>query len=158
MRNTPRSAAEVIEAFWDNVNPEPMSGCWLWLASCSKSGYGKMKIAKKNYRAHRASWTLFRGEVPRALLVCHKCDTRSCVNPDHLFLGTSHDNNVDMIRKGRMSHRSCDRHPDSKLTVDQVVKIRDLSKSVSCSKLSRDFGVSFPAIKNIVLRKKWKSI
>lgn len=74
--------------------------CWIWLEWKDKDGYGKPRVDGKNMRAHRVSWFLFRGD-PGAAWVLHKCDTPSCVRPEHLFLGTAADNTADMIAKNR---------------------------------------------------------
>jgi hypothetical protein len=81
--------------------PEPNSGCWLWLGATSPSGYGNIYAFGSSLRAHRASWVIFRGAIPAGMHVLHKCDTPSCVNPDHLFLGSHADNMADKVRKGR---------------------------------------------------------
>ena len=87
-------------SFEERYIPEPNSGCWLWLGDLDSGGYGRLKIKGKTYRAHRFS--LLR-EQQTDLFVCHKCDTPSCVNPDHLFLGTHSDNMKDMVSKNRHS-------------------------------------------------------
>lgn len=88
--------------FWDKVSPEPMSGCFLWTGCPLKFGYGRIKqTRKKSLLAHRVSYVLNIGDIPKDMLVLHKCDNRMCVNPQHLFLGTSQDNQNDMIKKGR---------------------------------------------------------
>jgi HNH endonuclease len=80
--------------------PEPNSGCWLWLGSINNKGYGKMSIGSRITVAHRASFEAFVC-APGNLSVLHHCDTPSCVNPEHLYIGTQQDNIDDCIRRGR---------------------------------------------------------
>ncbi len=77
------------------------SGCWLWQACKDSDGYGYLQVAGKSLGAHRVSWKLINGSVPEGLYVLHSCDTPSCVNPDHLFVGTNTDNMRDKVKKGR---------------------------------------------------------
>ncbi len=76
-------------------------GCWNWVGTIRTDGYGFFSWNKKNHRAHRLSWLLFRGSIPKGLDVLHTCDVRRCVNPAHLFLGTDKDNHRDKAAKGR---------------------------------------------------------
>lgn len=92
---------KTLERFEQKIMPEPMSGCWLWTASLNDGGYGLFCLDGKDRTTHRVSWRLYRGEIPEGLCVLHKCDTRACVNPDHLFLGTYKDNNNDCVAKKR---------------------------------------------------------
>ena len=84
--------------------PEPNSGCWLWTGSLVGWGYGRF-ASKHRTNAHRMSYMIYCEPIPDNMLVCHKCDVPSCVNPDHLFLGTTIDNINDKVRKGRARSR-----------------------------------------------------
>ncbi len=81
--------------------PVPEAGCFVWLGCMSTSGYGRVRSDGKTQQAHRVAWQQTNGVIPEGMQVCHKCDTRCCVNPDHLFLGTNGDNIRDMVAKGR---------------------------------------------------------
>lgn len=82
---------------------QKLHSCWFWIASKRNTGYGAFKIYGKVIDAHRVSYMIHKGDIPYGLLVCHSCDNRLCVNPDHLWLGTYRDNVRDMYRKRKLS-------------------------------------------------------
>lgn len=86
--------------FWAKVRKS--DGCWSWLATTDNDGYGKIKVSSKDGLAHRFSWQLHFGPIPKGMRVLHTCDNPPCTNPKHLFLGTNQDNTRDAIAKGRL--------------------------------------------------------
>jgi hypothetical protein len=103
------------DTFWPRVNKTP-DGCWLWTGRINGGGYGEItqKTVPGIKLTHRLSWVLAHGPIPKGLLVCHHCDVRACVRPDHLFLGSHHDNLMDASRKGRLKGRYNGRGPRQK--------------------------------------------
>ena len=105
-----------MKRFWDKVLIARVDECWLWQAGRFWDGYGSFYKDHKLKRAHRVSWELANGEIPKGLIVCHSCDVPLCVNPAHLWLGTHKLNSKDRDTKGRRTH-------NIKLTKEQVLEI-----------------------------------
>lgn len=89
-----------VARFWSKINKNA-DGCWRWGGVIKQDGYGVIIIKSKETRAHRLSWQIHNGEIADGLFVLHQCDNRSCVNPNHLFLGNHVANMLDMVSKGR---------------------------------------------------------
>lgn len=145
--------------------------CWDWTASIASTGYGQFNLGGKITRAHRVSYMLHKGPITDGLWVLHKCDVRSCVNPDHLFLGTHHDNDMDREAKGRGRNGGNlhitigEKHGQHKLTEPEVKAIRQAyipgfnsaSRGNSLA-LAKEYGVSRTQILRIVTKQAWKHL
>lgn len=95
-----RLRADPVYRIKNYYTPIPEAGCWLWDLAWDGQGYGVIDIYGRQHGAHRVSYMVHKGD-PGEGLVCHKCDTPSCINPDHLFLGSPLDNMQDKVKKGR---------------------------------------------------------
>lgn len=128
------------------------NGCWLWNASTHKDGYGWFGPGGRGrvMLAHRWSYQYFSGEIPEGMYVLHTCDEPSCVNPQHLFLGTQADNVRDCAGKGR---RNQVRY--HKLTQEQRDEICRLyaTGEFTFADLGRRFGVQYTTIARHVKRR-----
>lgn len=146
--------AKQLERFMSFVSPEPNSGCWLWDGSTTKHGYGQISLNGSPSRAHRVSFEFFNKTSAGNKFVCNKCDTPSCVNPDHLFCGTHDQNMADKISKGRQSKGEA--RPLAKLKEEDVVYIKGSDKS--CVTLGKEFGVSRSVITKIRRGEGWRHV
>lgn len=149
----------ICNRFLDKVMPEPNTGCWIWTAYVDEAGYGRFNIGKESVemRSHRVSFELFKGPLISGFHVCHKCDNKWCVNPDHLFLGTDADNMKDRDSKGRC--QKGETHFRAKLKDWEVLLIREAHcKGFGVNKIARYFKMNSASISNITRKKSWKHI
>ena len=143
-----------MERFWNKVNKKSPEECWEWTAYKMSRGYGVITVDSKTVLAHRMSWILTYGHIPQGegyhgTCVLHKCDNPACVNPNHLFLGTVHDNNNDKVQKGRS------RTGPTKFTWEDIDNIRDAYPKQSQHALAKLYNVTQTAICKIVNNKTW---
>ncbi len=153
--------------FESKIDKNGENGCWIWLEhkNSKVKGYGRFCYNGIRPLAHRFSHELYNGPIPEGLLVCHKCDNSSCVNPEHLFLGTIQENNLDRDKKNRQVSLKGELCATSKLTEKEVLEIRAKykpcknPKDKSCysqRRLAKEYGVKQITIWNIVNNKSWE--
>jgi hypothetical protein len=135
----------------------PFSGCWIWTKTkLTEYGYGRIRLDGKDRLAHRVSYEQFIGAIPNGLLVCHHCDVRSCVNPDHLYVGTIADNMDDAVRRGWKKVLPGEKHQAAKLTEEAAREIK--AKLTSIAEAAAKFGVSETTVKHIRYGITWRHI
>ena len=144
--------------------PVPDSGCWLWVGTIGNKGYGRFGTGTtklgtfKSHPAHRASYQVYRGPIPDGMFVCHKCDVRSCVNPDHLFIGTNLDNNRDMVRKGRAKLLKGSSNGFARLNEEQAYLIRHGHPELTNKQAAELYDVSVGAVNAVRTNRTWRHI
>ena len=133
------------------------SGCWEWQGAMSNTGYGIIKQGKRRTGAHRISYMFHIGTIPEKLMVCHTCDNRKCVNPEHFFLGTNADNMKDAFRKGRLKVPVTSQFKPGNIPVNRKISL-DLMQQVineinkkekSIIQICRELNVSYNAVKDM---------
>lgn len=151
-----------LERFWELVDRRGPDDCWPWLGRpCHEFGYGGFYLDGRSTSAHRASYILNKGPIPRGLCVCHSCDNPGCVNPEHLFAGPQLANVRDMDAKGRRKIGGATKlvgslHPRSKLVAEQVLQIRADTRPGRL--VAAEFGVSQSLVQSIRNGRTWKHI
>lgn len=137
--------------------------CWEWKGGKNADGYGQTRYVlpsgKVEQKAHRISWILANGEIPKGVLVLHECDNPGCVNPGHLHLGTNKNNADERETCGRQYHPKGTRHYHAKLTESDVVAIRDaVASGAKPIDIAPDYNVTKRCIELIARRVNWKHV
>jgi hypothetical protein len=133
------------------------SECWFWLGSINRLGYGTFHCEGEN-KAHRAVYRIFNGPIAEGMKVMHTCDTRNCVNPAHLVVGTQADNVADMVAKGRGKSGDVrgEKNPMAKATPEVVEAIRTaVGAGGKQIEMARKFGLSPMTVSRIVRKESW---
>jgi hypothetical protein len=128
-----------------NARTDKAGECWLWTGDTNRSGYGRLEINRKKIQTHRLAWELANGMIPAGMLICHRCDNRLCVKPDHLFLGTIADNNRDMTQKKRLKVPGRGRR---RLDRSEVYRVRSAQTEGAVAVAER-FGITAQAVRRI---------
>lgn len=155
-----------LKKFWSRVQRGNNEDCWLWTGSLGGAGYGQFLLFKRTLLAHRVSYILHSKKIIEfGMYACHKCDKPSCVNPNHIFLGTQKDNMSDCSKKNRTNksyltiYFAGENGPNSKLTNQNVIKIRELlNKGCKQIEISSLFNISQPNVSDIKRRNTYKNI
>ena len=135
-----------VDRFWHYVNVRGPDECWEWTGGRGARGYGKFKLDYVGYAAHRFSYELAHGLIPDGLYVCHRCDNPPCVNPAHLFVGTSSDNMLDASSKGRINGENNGFHgrthtAESQAKMSAAQKSKKLRRA-ECPRCGRELAIS----------------
>ena len=136
-------------------------GCWIWNASTRSNGYGKFRVKGMYWGAHRFSFFMFIGPVPHDLFVCHSCDNKSCVNPDHLWLGSNKDNLDDAVRKGlhgKNLKRGETQHASIFTDADVLIMRRLANKNFTHGQIADLFDVERRCVSKVISRTTWKHV
>lgn len=120
-------------------------------------GYGRINWKGKNSAAHRVVYLIAHGAIPDGLCVCHKCDTPTCVNLRHLFIGTNKENMQDRNAKGRQAHGSS--NGKAKLTTAKVLLIRAMkSDGAQIKAIAKFLDIGETAVFNVCHGKTWRKV
>jgi len=149
----------IVERFERHIEYIPESGCHWWIAGVCKDGYGKFKAHGCMQKAHRFAYLAYVGRIPTGIMVLHTCDNPSCVNPEHLFLGTAMDNARDRDKKHRGGSAKGIINSGAKLCDEDIVGIRK-KRNLGCSlkEIAKEYGVREPTISVIANRKAWRHV
>jgi hypothetical protein len=151
------------ERFWEKVNKDgpvirpELGPCWIWKGAKNSLGYGHIFKDGSEVYAHRLSYEFAYGSVPEGLDILHKCDNPTCIRPDHLFPGTHKQNIDDMVTKGRCNRAFGENAGPSKLTTEQVHRIKSRESSGERQiDLAFEYGINQSEISKIVRGKRRK--
>lgn len=148
----------IAEDFWSNADVRGANECWLWQRGTAGDGYGQLTINQRKVFAHRHAYELTNGAIPDGAFVCHRCDTPSCINPAHLWIGTPTQNNHDMISKGRYRMPAVRSKHNAKITEQDAIDIRSkYASGVLMRVIAAEYGISRSAVGNIVHHLTWKT-
>ena len=137
-----------------DVAINPTTGCWEYQGYIHHDGYGAVQRNGVRAQAHRMAWMQLRGPIPDNMLLCHKCDNRKCVNPDHMFIGTNADNQKDKAEKSRACRGES--RPLAKLTEKIVREMRASTEPTHI--LAKRYNIDKSTVKRARNGRTWKHV
>ena len=149
-----RNSTSVKERLKARSDRDERTGCRNWTGCKNGDGYGMISVAGATIKAHRAAYQAWIGPIPRGMLVCHKCDNPSCIEPDHLFLGTPAANSDDRNKKGRTPKGSM----SGTAKLDEATVAEILRCEGSTATLAAKYGVGKSTIQNIKSGNGWRHV
>ena len=130
---------------------EKSSGCWIWKKKLHKTGYAYCLINGRQTRAHRHAYELVNGKIGDGLMVCHTCDNRACINPDHLYAGTARDNRRDGVTHGQNKFKVAENNFNGVVTDAQVSQMFGMRRrGFKLREIAEKFNISRPHVSNIL--------
>lgn len=153
-----KSRMDIVARFSKYVGGKDQNGCIEWIGAKHSNGYGDFTHPSTGRSAHRAAWFIANGPIPKGMVVRHKCDNYSCVNHEHLEIGTHADNSRDMVSRNRQAKG--ERNGFAKLTDEKVNAAREYHKKTKCRhiEIANMLGVTRSCASNILARKSWKHV
>ena len=152
----------IIKRFFSKIiYPNNIDDCWIWNACKDKNEYGIFRFNNKNIRSHRFIYECYNGPILDGMLVCHKCDIPSCCNPNHLWIGTPQQNNLDKMIKNRHSSKygsECNLSILSEIDIIDIIERINNNELLSIQQICYEYNISTGAIYDIFKRKSWKHI
>jgi hypothetical protein len=146
IQNSPATECSIKCRILNRINK--VNGCWEWVGKITNSGYGQTTHQRKYKTTHRLSYEIFKGPIGKGKIVCHSCDNKKCINPDHLWLGTQKENIQDALKKNRCGMQ--------KLKIEDIDIIRRMvDEGINPIEIGDIFGVKKQAIYCIKYRKTW---
>lgn len=160
----------LVAKIMQRVDVRP-NGCWLW-KGCLSGKYAKIGVARRNFRVHRVLWESLNGPVPPGRILCHTCDTPTCVNPEHVYPGTKSDNARDAVQRQRMNCGSRngtrtrperrsrgEAHYNAKITEDDVRRIRaKREEGFGLAAIARELDLPHGSVRGVLEGKSWTHV